>query len=77
MAGWLRWAAALGLGLAATACSRPPNPVVAHDPIPPPSAAFAARCYSSPTIFHGYASACRPIARPVVIEERTVVRARG
>jgi hypothetical protein len=70
-----RGIAALALALAAAACSRPPNPVVAHDPIPPPSPAYAARCYSSPTIFHGYAGACRPILRPV--EERVIVRASG
>ena len=76
-AGWLRWTALLGLGLAATACSRSPNPVVAHDPLPPPSAAYAARCYASPSIFHGRPAACLPIARPALLEEGVAIRARG
>jgi hypothetical protein len=76
-AGWLRGAAVIGLGLAAIGCSRPPNLVVAHDPLPPPSPAFAARCYSSPTIFHGYASACRAVVAPALLEERTVIRTKG
>jgi hypothetical protein len=74
---WLRGAAMLGLGLAATACSRPANPVVAHDPLPPPSLAYAARCYASWSIFHGRPAACLPIVAPAALEERTVVRARG
>jgi hypothetical protein len=53
------------------------QPVVAHDPLPPPSPAFAARCHSSPTIFHGYASACRPIASPLGVEDRAIIRTKG
>lgn len=77
MAGWLRRAVILGGALAAAACSRPPNPVVAHDPIPQPPLAYRATCASVPTIFHGYWSHCAATVAPAAIEERTVVRAKG
>ena len=63
--------------LSAAACSRPPNLVVAHDPIPPPPPGYRAICSSSPTIFYGFVSTCLPVQAPAVIEERTVVRSKG
>jgi hypothetical protein len=74
MAGVTRWAvllAAAGL----CACSRPPNPVVAHDPIPQPPPGYAVRCSSTPFILNGYIAYCIPGLKPV--EERVIVRAKG
>jgi hypothetical protein len=74
MAGVTRWAlllAAAGL----CACSRPPNPVVAHDPIPQPPPGYAVRCSSTPFVLNGYLTHCTPGLKPV--EERVVVRAKG
>ena len=74
MAGLGRWAVLLGAA-ALAGCSRTPNPVVAHDPIPQPPPGYYARCVSTPTIFHGYISGCRPGLKPAV--EETVVRGKG
>ena len=74
MAGVKRWAvllAAAGL----CACSRPPNPVIAHDPIPQPPPGYAVRCSSTPFILNGYITHCTPGLKPV--EERVIVRAKG
>ena len=76
MAGFARWAGLLGAALSAAACSRAPNPVVAHDPIPQPPPGYAVRCSSTPFILNGYISRCTP-GRKGVIEERAVVRAKG
>jgi hypothetical protein len=74
---WLKLAL-LGLaGLCAAACSRAPNPVIAHDPIPPPPPGYKVVCVSAPFIFHGFVAHCQPGERPVIVEERVVVRARG
>jgi hypothetical protein len=74
---WLKFMLVWLAGLSAAACSRPPNPVVAHDPIPEPPPGYRVVCSSSPTIFYGFSSACAPGQRPVLIEERTTVRVRG
>jgi hypothetical protein len=71
-----RWAGFVALSLAA-ACSRAPNPVVAHDPIPQPPPGYAVRCSSTPFVLNGYISRCTPGYKPAVIEERAVVRAKG
>jgi hypothetical protein len=74
MADVTRWAvllAAAGL----CACSRPPNPVVAHDPIPQPPPGYAVRCSSTPFILNGYITHCTPGLKP--LEERVIVRAKG
>jgi hypothetical protein len=70
------WAALLIAGASAAGCSRSPLPVIAHDPIPPPSAAYAARCYASVSILNSRPAACLPIVRPL-IEEEVVVPAKG
>ena len=77
MARFARWAGFVALSLSAAACSRAPNPVVAHDPIPQPPPGYAVRCSSTPFILNGYISRCTPGYRPAVIEERAVVRAKG
>ena len=84
MARFARWAVYLGarwavlaLGLSAAACSRTPNPVVAHDPIPQPPAGYAVQCSSTPFIFNGYITRCTPGYKPGTVEERVVVRAKG
>lgn len=77
MAGWARAAMILGGALAAASCSRPPNPVVAHDPIPQPPPGYVVTCGAFPVILHGYWAYCAPGQRPAVIEERTLVRTKG
>ena len=74
MVRFARWGV-LGAALSVAACSRAPNPVVAHDPIPQPPPGYAVRCSATPFIFNGYLATCTPGIRPV--EERTVVRAKG
>jgi hypothetical protein len=76
VARWAGWAVFAVAALSASACSRTPNPVVAHDPIPQPPPGYAVRCSSTPFILNGYISRCTP-GRKGVIDERTVVRARG
>jgi len=74
MAGVTRWAVLLGAaGLCA--CSRQPNPVVAHDPIPQPPPGYAVRCSSTPFILNGYITRCTPGLK--AIEEGLIVRAKG
>jgi len=34
-------------------------------------------CSSAAFIFHGFVASCAPGERPVIVEERVVVRARG
>jgi hypothetical protein len=76
VARWAGWAVFAAAALSAGACSRTPNPVVAHDPVPQPPPGYAVRCTSTPFILNGYISRCTP-GRKGVIEERTFVRARG
>lgn len=59
----------------ATACSQPPNRVVARDPIPPPRPGYRVVCESHPFIFNAYIGECREV--PIRTETRTVVRAKG
>jgi hypothetical protein len=74
---WLKLILVGLAGLSAAACSRAPNPVIAHDPIPEPPPGYKVVCSSSPFIFHGFVSSCQPGQRPVLVEERVVVRAKG
>ena len=64
MAGVTRWAVLLAAA-SLCACSRPPNPVVAHDPIPQPPPGYAVRCSSTPFILNGYITHCTPGLKPV------------
>jgi hypothetical protein len=57
---------------AAAACA--PNPIIARDPIPPPSPAAAYACDSVTYTFgQFYHTACVPVAPPTTV----VVRAKG
>ena len=59
-------------------CSLPPNPVVARDPIPPPSPAAKFSCVTTPPVILNTAiSHCRPVEERRIIEQRTIVRAKG
>ena len=65
------------LALSAAACSRPPNPAIAHDPVPQPLPGYKVVCSSTPIIFYGFLTSCAPGQTPVLVRERTIVRARG
>lgn len=58
---------------AAAAAGCAPNPIIARDPIPPPTPDQAYRCLSTPLLFNYYATGCDP----AVAAPRTVVRAKG
>ena len=75
--GGLKLVLVLLAGLSAAACSRPPNPVIAHDPVPPPPPGYKVVCSSTPFIFYSFITTCAAGQTPVLVKEGTVVRAKG
>ena len=73
----LKFVAALLAGLPVAGCSLPPNPVIAHDPVPPPRPGYKVVCSSTPFIFHSFITNCLPGETPVLVRQETVVQARG
>jgi hypothetical protein len=60
------------------ACSQPPNPVVARDPLPPPDPRTRIACETTPPlVFNIRISGCAPVEQHRVIERGTVVRTKG
>ena len=72
-------AAILAAGLLAlAACSLPPNPVVARDPVPPPAPGTRISCTSTPPlILNTVISSCKPVEERRIIQRRAVVQAKG
>lgn len=73
----LKLVSVLLAALSVAACSLPPNPVIAHDPVPPPAPGYKVVCSSTPFIFYSFITHCAPGERPVLVKEQTIVRARG
>lgn len=63
--------AAAGL-LAVGGCGTP-NPIIARDPIAQPPRGYRVECYSSPSLFNAYPTACRPVV-PLPPERRVVLK---
>jgi hypothetical protein len=63
--------------LSTAACSQPPNPIVARDPIPQPPPGYRVVCSSTSMPFYTVIADCDPVFVPIRKEERAVVRVKG
>lgn len=63
----------VALLLAASAGACAPNPIVARDPVPPPTPDVGYACDSKPLVLNAFDTRCEPVVRP----PQVVVRAKG